>query len=236
MNHRPAQGHCCLLAGLQSPDLERAGSVLAGATTIALDGGVQYFQPSFAAAVLLVVEHGVVVVRATAPAPAGAVVTSDSGPGAILLPPRSDEALSGLGRAAVTLIPAEVRDRLLTFPTVALRVAERLAFALEQRQEALANLAPTRSVERVRRKLFQLARAYGHVTRDGVRIDFPISHGLLAEMIGCSRETVTRALDELQRGGFVARAGSTYSLLVSADAVFDGGASRPPPREWRHLG
>jgi CRP-like cAMP-binding protein len=58
------------------------------------------------------------------------------------------------------------------------------------------------------------------VVRDGTRIDFPISHALLAEMIGSSRETVTRAVDELQRGGFIVRVGSTYRLLVPAEAIF----------------
>jgi CRP-like cAMP-binding protein len=71
----------------------------------------------------------------------------------------------------------------------------------------------------VRRKLLQLARSYGRVGRDGVRIDFPISHSLLAEMVGSSRETVTRALDELQRAGFVARSGHSYRLLVSPESI-----------------
>ena len=45
------------------------------------------------------------------------------------------------------------------------------------------NLAATRHVERVRRTLLQLARTYGHADREGIRIDFPISHALLAEMV-----------------------------------------------------
>ena len=99
------------------------------------------------------------------------------------------------------------------------RLVEQLASAVAQRQEALANFAPTRHTERVRRKLLQLARVYGHVVGDGIRIDFPITHALLAEMVGSSRETVTRALDELHRDGFVVRTGSTYRLLVSATVV-----------------
>jgi CRP/FNR family transcriptional regulator len=78
----------------------------------------------------------------------------------------------------------------------------------------------------VRRKLLQLGRAYGRVSREGVRIDFPVSHVVLAEMIGSSRETVTRALDELQRTGFVERSGHTYRLLVSPECVLgDAGAA-----------
>jgi CRP-like cAMP-binding protein len=44
----------------------------------------------------------------------------------------------------------------------------------------------------VRGKLLQLARNYGRVALDGMRIDFPLSHTLLADMVGSSRETVTR--------------------------------------------
>ena len=68
-------------------------------------------------------------------------------------------------------------------------------------------------------KLLQLARNYGRVALDGVRIDFPLSHALLADMVGSSRETVTRSLDELQRDGFVARRGHNHRLLASPDCV-----------------
>jgi DNA-binding IclR family transcriptional regulator len=38
-------------------------------------------------------------------------------------------------------------------------------------------------------------------------------------MVGSSRQTVTRSLDDLQRDGFVARRGHNYRLLVSPDCV-----------------
>jgi CRP-like cAMP-binding protein len=179
-----------------------------------MDRGVPYFPTAFGAAVLLVIEEGFIVVRATS-SPAGrSVVTCDAGPGAVLLPPSSDEVVSALAPSRVSAISAEVRDQLLTLPVLAQRLVEQLTLGLAQRQEALANFASTRHLERVQRKLLQLARGYGHVVRGGIRIDFPISHALLAEMVGSSRETVTRAVDELQRTGFVDRAGSTYRLLV----------------------
>lgn len=208
-----------LLDGLQSLDRERADAILARSPSIDLDRRAPRYPPAFTGAALLVVEEGFVFVRATFPADARSVVTVEAGPGAVLLPPTADEVLVALGPSRVTVISADVRDQLLASPAVARRVVERLAFGLAQRQEALANFAPTHHIERVRRKLLQLARRYGHVVRDGIRIDVPLSHALLAEMIGSSRETVTRALDELERDRFLVRAGSTYRLLVSAESV-----------------
>ena len=204
-----------LLDGLLARDRDRAGAILAASPAIEIEGG-PYFQSAFAGAVLLVVEEGFVVVRATFPPPARSVVTSEADAGAIVLPPHASEVLAGLGKTRLTPISAEVLDQLLTVPAVAKRVAERLVSALGHRQEAMTSFGPTRHVERVRRKLLHLARRYGRVGREGVRIDLPLSHALLAEMIGSSRETVTRALDELRRDGFLARGGSTYCDLVPA--------------------
>ena len=139
----------------------------------------------------------------------------------LLLAPLPEEVLVALGSSRLTVIDGDARAQLLTIPAVAARVVEQLVVALERKQEATGNFAPTHHIERVRRKLLQLGRSYGHVVRDGIRIDFPVSHALLAEMIGSSRETVTRAVDELQRAGFVARRGSIYRLLVPPENVVE---------------
>jgi CRP-like cAMP-binding protein len=54
---------------------------------------------------------------------------------------------------------------------------------------------------------------------DGIRLEFPLTHDLLAEMVASARETVTRAFDELQRSGFVIRDGHSYTLLVSPEVL-----------------
>ena len=189
---------------------------LAGSRTIALEPGARHFSAAFAGAALLVVEEGFMVVRASAPDAARSVVTVAAGPGTVVLPPGPEEVLCALAPTRLTVISADVLEQLVAVPALAARLVEQLASAVAQRQEALANFASTRHTERVRRMLLQLARVYGHVVADGIRIDFPITHALLAEMVGSSRETVTRALDELHRDGFVARSGSTYRLLVSS--------------------
>jgi Crp-like helix-turn-helix domain len=206
-----------LLDGLPPSELERAVEILASCASVEVDAGAPYFPASFSNVALLVVEEGFVIVR-TAPRVSRSIITCEAGAGAVLLPPAAEETLYGLVASRLTAIPFDERDRLLELPGVAQALLEQLTATLSQKQEAIGNFADTRHVERVRRKLLQLARNHGRVGPDGIRIDFPVSHTLLAEMIGSSRETVTRAVDELQRDGFVARRGHSYRLLVSPDA------------------
>lgn len=210
-----------LLDGLSPASAERAAQVLAASTSLELEAGVPHSERSFPGSALLLVEEGFVVLRASFPGVSRSIVTCEANAGRILLPPAPEEALVGLVKSRVTVIPADVYDRLLSVPRVAQRVVEQMVYTLGQKQEIIGNFAQTRHLERVRRKLLQLARSYGHVVRDGIRIDFPVSHALLAEMVGSSRETVTRALDHLQRGGFVVRRGSVYQLLLSPESVLD---------------
>lgn len=209
-----------LLGDLPPGSAEQVAQVLAASKRIELEPGVPHFGNSLPRAALLVVDDGFVVLRASYPRLSRSIITCEAGAGRILLAPAPDEVLVGLVRSRVTAIPVDVHDQLLSLPRVAQRVVEQMAFTLGQTQEAIGNFAHSRHVERVRRKLLQLARSYGHVVRDGIRIDFPVSHALLAEMVGSSRETVTRALDQLQRGGFVARRGSVYQLRVPPESVF----------------
>jgi biotin operon repressor len=204
-----------LAVGLPEAPAERFAAILAACPRIEINAGVPYFRSSFPPAAFFVVEEGFLVVRASAPAGPRMMITCEAGSGALVLPPSPEQMLFGLGTSRLVVVSEDVRDRLLAVPGAAQVVFEHLAATLARNEEALSNFAFTRHVDRVRWKLLQLGRRYGHVARDGIRIDFPVSHTVLAEMIGSSRETVTRALDELQRTGFVARNGHTYRLLVS---------------------
>ena len=208
-----------LFADLPANEAKDVAAILTSCPRIDLEPGDPYFRASFRGASLLVVEGGFVVVRATPPGRSRSIITCEGGPGRIVLPPSTDEVLFGLSASRLVAIPGEALDGLLAVPVVAQVLLEQLASTLGLQQEAIGNFANTRHIDRVRRKLLQLGRAYGRVSREGLRIDFPVSHIVLAEMIGSSRETVTRALDELQRTGFVERSGHTYRLLVSPESV-----------------
>jgi CRP-like cAMP-binding protein len=168
---------------------------------------------------LLAVEEGLVVLRTTIPGSTRRTITCHAGPGALILPPADGETLVALTRAALITISADDRDRLLQAPETARLLVDGLAETLRQKHAALASLSRLHHVDRVREKLIELAREHGRVGREGVRLDFPLTHDLLGEMTGSARETVTRALDELQREGFVMRRGRTYSLHLAPDEL-----------------
>jgi CRP-like cAMP-binding protein len=163
------------------------------------------------------VDDGLIVLRMTLPDATRRTITCHAGAGALILPPGRGEALVALADAQVIPLPAETCEALLGSAEAAGLLLAGLAETLRQKQAALAALARLHHVDRVREKLIQLARDHGRVGRDGIRLDFPLTHDLLGEMTGSARETVTRALDELQREGFVARNGRTYSVHVAPE-------------------
>jgi CRP-like cAMP-binding protein len=171
---------------------------------------------SLPAAALLAVEDGFVAVRRTAPAPRRSVIVDEAAAGGVLLPPTAGEELVALVPSCIRVVSSVAIDRLLSGSEGAHVVCEALASALRRREELIASLSNARHVERVREKLLRLARDYGKVDGRGVRIDLPLTHELLAEMVCSARETVTRAVDELEREGFVIRERGGYRVAVDA--------------------
>lgn len=226
MESRPLSQRTWQLLGDAHPERARAAEILAGCPTFEIVPGEPYFRRSFLLARLLAVEQGFAVVRSMPGGLARSIVTCEAGPGRVLLPPIAGEVLSGPMESRLIGITAEARDELLKIPAAGKALVELLEIALAEKRDALSNVAHTRHIERVRRKLLQLAQSYGRVVHDGIRLDFPVSHTLLAEMIGSSRETVTRSLDELQRSGFVTRSGHTYRLLVEPETILEPAADR----------
>jgi hypothetical protein len=207
--------------GVAASDAATVAAILAACPTVRVAPGRPYRPLAFPDAAMLFVEDGFVVARAVTRG-SGSMITCQAGAARVVLPPVRGEALFGLVRSDVTVISAAARDRLLALPAAAAAVVEHMVRTLGEEQETIGILGYTHHIDRVRGKLLQLARGYGRVAHDGIRIDFPITHVVLAEMVASSRETVTRAVDELQRTGFMSRRGRTYHLLVPPECVVDG--------------
>ena len=142
-----------------------------------------------------------------------------SRPGELVVPPREGECLVALGDTVVTLLPRLVCRALLSRPATAAVVVDQLVDAVLDRQESLAQFGAVEHVKRVREKLLQLARTHGRVASDGVHLDLPLTHELIAQTTGSARETVTAAIAELRREGFLVRDGRNYRLTIPPELL-----------------
>jgi CRP/FNR family transcriptional regulator, cyclic AMP receptor protein len=187
--------------------------------TISLEAGTSVHAAQWPDVSFVIVADGLIVLRSAIPGSARRTITCHAGGGSLFLPPGDDESLVALTPATLVVISSVDRDRLLESPTASRLLLDGLAETLRQKQAALASMSRLHHVDRVREKLIELARDHGRVGRDGIRLDFPLTHDLLGEMTGSARETVTRALDELQREGFVQRRGRTYSVHIPPEEL-----------------
>jgi hypothetical protein len=195
------------------------GDIVQGCPTVELDVGAELRSEDLRETALVVVGEGLIVLRSSVPGSARRTITCHAGSGALILPPQEGESLVALTAAELVTISPAARDRILEQPEAARVLVDSLAETLRQKHATIAGMSRLHHVDRVRQKLLELAREHGRVGRDEVRLDFPLTHDLLGEMTGSARETVTRALDELQREGFVIRRGRTYSLNVPPQAL-----------------
>jgi CRP-like cAMP-binding protein len=142
------------------------------------------------------------------------IVVATGQPGMLLPSPGAGEQLEALTAARVSIVAAGPLKALLRFPLVAEAIAEAVVDGLRDRQASIRNCTYVRHSERVRQTLLQLAGTYGRVAPRGIRIDFPLTHQLLADMVGSARETVSLALAELSREGFLHRHHRDYIIRV----------------------
>jgi Mn-dependent DtxR family transcriptional regulator len=79
--------------------------------------------------------------------------------------------------------------------------------------------------------LWHLAERYGVVVPGAVRIDVPLTHSVLARLVGARRPTVTTALQRLMHLGYLQRDARAFVLLGDAGAVGEL-ESRSPSRDF----
>jgi CRP/FNR family cyclic AMP-dependent transcriptional regulator len=68
---------------------------------------------------------------------------------------------------------------------------------------------------------WHLSARWGHVTSDGTVLPLPVTHALLAEMIGSRRPTVTKALAQLADQGLVTQLRGGWLLTGAAPPDLD---------------
>jgi CRP-like cAMP-binding protein len=208
-----------LSEGLRGEEEARVAAVLEGCPALVLREGASYPSARLPSAELLLVEDGVLLLTRLRRGASRRMILDVAGPGTVLPRPGPDDRLEVLSAAWVTALPATARADLARIPGAAAALLEGLTSELQESHESLGHFSSVRHVERVRDKLLQLARTHGRVVPGGVRLDLPLTHELLGEMVGSARETVTWAIAQLTREGFVRREGRFYRLSVSPEAL-----------------
>jgi CRP-like cAMP-binding protein len=112
-------------------------------------------------------------------------------------------------------IPAAAFEQLRKNAAFEQRLVKYVASTLRDSNERIRGVSNASSLARVAWCLSRVARQEGTLDRGGILIPKK-AHQELAEMAGCSRETVTRALSALKRKKCVSWSGTTMRLEIEA--------------------
>ncbi len=104
-------------------------------------------------------------------------------------------------------------DFLRAHPEATLDLCRALAGLIRRLTGEVEDLALLDVPRRLEHKLLELAHLYGQRAPQGIRIDFPLTQTMLAEMIGTSRASVNAHLTWLEGRGVIRRDGRYYVLL-----------------------
>lgn len=88
-------------------------------------------------------------------------------------------------------------------PPVALTVIQLLSCRLRLLGDIAINLISDDVPTRVMKMIVQMGARWGVPTEQGLRLDIPLTHQEIADMIGTSRQTITTVLGQLQRSGLL---------------------------------
>ncbi len=97
-------------------------------------------------------------------------------------------------------------------PELALEVMELFGRRTQEIERKLEDLVFKDIPTRLSRQILKLIEEHGVETREGVQIDFKITHKELADLIGSARENTTSALNRLAREGILDK--KRYRIIV----------------------
>jgi CRP/FNR family transcriptional regulator, cyclic AMP receptor protein len=106
---------------------------------------------------------------------------------------------------AMALLDGAFIRRMAQWPEVISALGDRVMLRTHWLAFHLAVCHMRRVDERLLIVLWHLADRWGHVTPSGVVIPLPLTHALLAKVVGAQRPTVSTAIADMQREGLVSR-------------------------------
>ena len=129
--------------------------------------------------------------------------------------PRSARVTAAATSLLYVLSREAFRDYLHATPQSALNILAEMTRRLRRADDIIGSLALLDVYGRVAHTLLELARKEGVQGEDGILIDNRPTQQDLAAMVGTTRETVSRALNEFARNGYLTMSGRRILLQKS---------------------
>ena len=117
----------------------------------------------------------------------------------------ADVGWRALTRTRLAILDARFTGRICGYPEVIDQLSGRLERRSSTHALRLTIMQEPRLSMRLRLLLWHLADRFGRVHADGVVLPLPLSHELLAQLVGAQRPSVSRALKQLERAQVVTR-------------------------------
>jgi CRP/FNR family transcriptional regulator len=114
----------------------------------------------------------------------------------------------------------DFQNILLKYPAISLSVAKVLARRLRLADKEIEELTFYSVKARVIKILLELADRYGRKTDTGLMISLKLTHQELADMVGSSRETVSRIISALEKRSLIINEGG-YTVIKDIERLKD---------------
>lgn len=127
--------------------------------------------------------------------------------------PRSTSAET-LDDAVICVIPRKDFDQYLAMhPTVMFKLTKLIGLRLKKIQSRVEDLVFREVPARLAHLLSELGKTEGVAEKQGIRLKVKLTHQEMANLIGCSRETVSTTMGQFRDDGLIQIDGRTITIL-----------------------
>ena len=127
--------------------------------------------------------------------------------------PRSTSA-EALDDALICVIPRKDFDQYLAMhPNVTLKLTKLIGLRLKKIQSRVEDLVFRDVPARLAHLLSDLSKTEGVADKQGIRLKVTLTHQEMANLIGCSRETVSTTMGQFRDNGLIQMDGRTITIV-----------------------
>ena len=127
--------------------------------------------------------------------------------------PRSTSA-EALDDALICVIPRKDFDQYLAMhPTVMFKLTKLIGLRLKKIQSRVEDLVFRDVPARLAHLLSELSKTEGVADKQGIRLTVKLTHQEMANLIGCSRETVSTTMGQFRDDGLIQMDGRTITIV-----------------------